>query len=112
MDTKYQITEENLRRETATVLRVTLNPKFFVDALNGKKWHHTRTQLATLWVCDDREVVPERPTYHTNGAAISIARTVFCYGDKDLYTEDYGVLVAVVKSGAGHLWSDRFVPEG
>ena len=112
MDTKYQITAENLRLETATVLRVTLNPKVFVDALNGKKWHHTRTQLTSLWVSDDREVVPERPTYQENGAAISIAHTIYCYENKDLFTEEYGVLVAVVQSGAGHLWCDRFVPEG
>ena len=84
----------------------------FVEKLNGSKWHHTRVNVATNYCTDDQVVIPERPARSKCGrlSSISIARTVFCYDDKDLYTEDYGVLVAVVKSGAGQLWCDRFVP--
>jgi hypothetical protein len=33
-----------------------------------------------------------------------------CYHDTDLFTFDFGVYVAVVKTGAGHLFCDRFEP--
>ena len=87
-----------------------MNAREFVDAINGKQLRHTRTLLSTGEVEDDSDVIPSRPTYQMHGAAIAIGETVFCYEDKDLFTEEHGVWVAVIKSGTGHLWCDRFVP--
>jgi len=88
-----------------------VNNKEFVDAINGKRFKLTRTCLATGRVEDEETVTPNTPTHlgEWGSSAISTSR-VHCYSDTDLFTNDHGVYVAVVKTGAGHLYADRFVP--
>lgn len=81
----------------------------FVDAINGKEFQLTRTCLATGRVEKEGEVKPANPIHHKTNSSISI-RMIHCYNDEDLFTHDYGVFVAVVKTGAGHLFCDRFEP--
>ena len=81
----------------------------FVDAIDGQEMHMTRTCLATGRVEDNETLTPERPVHCKRTSSISL-RSIHVYGDDDLFTHDYGVFVAVVKTGAGHLFVDRFEP--
>lgn len=69
----------------------------FVKRLDGNEFRHTRTCFATGHV-EDNETV------------IQVASITHVYADTDLFSEDFGILVAVVKTGAGHLYCDRFEP--
>lgn len=81
----------------------------FVDAIAGKEFRLTRTCLATGRVEKEGEVIPTNPIHHKTSSSISI-RMIHCYNDDDLFTHDYGVFVAVIKAGAGHLHCERFAP--
>lgn len=81
----------------------------FVKRLNGNKFRFTRTCLATGRVDDDETITPVEPVDSERTSSIKL-RSIHCYNDTDLFTEDFGILVAVVKTGAGHLFCDRFEP--
>ncbi len=87
-----------------------MNRQEFVERLNGNEFHFTRTCLATNRIVDDEILTPSGPMDMKLSSSIKL-RDIHCYGDKDLFTEDFGVLLAVVKTGEGHLFCDRFEPE-
>ena len=84
-----------------------MTPQEFVNRLNGNKYHFTRTCLATGRVDDDEILIPCNPISSERHSSVKL-RSIHCYNEDDLFTEDLGVLVAVVKTGAGHLYCDRF----
>ena len=92
-----------------------MNAKEFVAALEGKEFVYSRTSLALMSLTGSRDNVPKQVTIekvvNTDVHMVLVRGCWNCYSDNDcLFTCDYGVYVAVVKSGAGHLWCDRFVP--
>jgi hypothetical protein len=87
-----------------------MDPQSFVKALDGRKVRFTRTCLATGRVEGPFDVVPDSPLSTAIGAGIGVRGTIHCYHDTDLFAFDFGVYVAVVKTGAGHLFCDRFEP--
>ena len=83
-----------------------MNAYEFISEINGGKFRYTRTCLATDRVLEN-EIV--RPTEPVGGGSIKVGTAINCYDDNNcLFTLDFGVLVAVVKTGAGHLFCDRF----
>ena len=91
-----------------------MNAREFVDAITGKEFRFNRTCLATGRVSDHATVTPSEPVHNEvdgrRSSSILVTTSFHCYDNCDLFTYDYGVYVAVVKSGAGHLWVDRFEP--
>ena len=89
-----------------------MNANQFIEEITGKEFRFNRTCLATGRVTDNEQITPREPVYHDRGGSI-VLRSVHCYSDHDcMFTHDYGVYVAVVKVGAGHIWVDRFEPTG
>ena len=83
-----------------------MNAEEFISELNGGKFRYTRTDLATERETENSTV---RPTEPVGGSSIKVGTCINCYDDKNcLFTWDFGILVAVVKTGAGHLFCDRF----
>ena len=96
-----------------------MNAREFVDAIYGKEFRFTRTCLATGRVTDNTTVTPSEPSHSDTNTGSRVPRSsgilldgcgIHFYDNLDLFTHDYGIYVAVVKSGAGHLWCDRFEP--
>lgn len=86
-----------------------MNQREFVELLNGNEFHFTRTCLATGHVHDDEILTPHNSINLEKSSSIRL-RCIHCYGSDDLFTKDSGVLVAVVRTGAGHIFCDRFEP--
>lgn len=90
-----------------------MNVNAFIGQLVGKKWRHTRTHLALMEKMLDEFVqatvgpVDGWITLTENGPD-NPAPVDYWLGD-GLFTEEHGVLVAVIETGAGHLYCDRFV---
>jgi len=89
-----------------------MNCRDFVEAIDGKEFKFTRQCLATNEVRESGIVSPCEPRYHKNGlSSIDINLSICCYSDDNcLFTNNYGIFVAVVETGAGHLFCDRFEP--
>ena len=82
----------------------------FVEQITGKPMHYERRCLATGRVDESFQVIPSQPRFHGSGCSVVI-NSIHCYDDEDcLFTQDFGVYVAVVKTGSGHLFCDTFRP--
>ena len=86
-----------------------MNRREFVDAINGQEMRWTRTCLATVRLRDSETLTPSRPMHLEKTSSIAL-RDIHIYSDEDLFTHDFGVFVAVIETGTGHLFCDRFEP--
>lgn len=84
-----------------------MNAREFVDKLNGNTFQFCRIFIPSGEVTERSDVTPRDPCYVEGGANIKI-RSIHCYGDHDLFYEDDNMLVAVLQSGTGKIWCDRF----
>ena len=87
---------------------MTMNAHEFVKAIEGKTGLLVRTCCATGHIEEEREVTAELAVCNDRGNASIAFHSIHCYGPQDLFTHDRGSYVAVVKTGAGHIYADRF----
>ena len=83
----------------------------FMESINGKTFRFTRIRLASGKITDDTTIVPSDLIEDEQISSILLNHCFHYYDDSDLFTCDDGIYVAVVRSGAGHLWCDRFETE-
>ena len=86
-----------------------MNKREFCEAIVGKSMHYSRHCLATLTLDEEFEVAPSDVVHTKNTASVRI-KSIHVYDDDCTFRFDRGVYVAVVPTGAGHLWVDRFEP--
>jgi hypothetical protein len=81
----------------------------FVKAIDTQHFYFSRTNLATNCIEEEFDTIPNSVEILKSGSvSIRIGGSIYCYDETDLFTYDFGVYLAVVKTGAGHLFCDRF----
>ena len=84
---------------------------FFAE-ITGKRFHFTRTDLATMEVKDEiQDVTPSRPSnteVPNDSSSITIGR-IRSYHRLDQFSFDDGVYIAVLINPSGRMFCDRLV---